>query len=152
LTDVTQAVGVKKWSSEMTPGSHHLIVFTTSTQQQPDGTLSANCGFGGGSGGFPAWAYSAQTESAALAVPDGIGMQINPNQHLFVQLHYINTDPNNTLTVHATINGETYAPGVTYTPASVFFTYATDISISGPSGTPGSSEHVCTVPAGKTFF
>src|SRR4026207_70213 len=41
-----QVAGIKRWSSTMTPGSHHLIVYFTSTANQPDGTVTEECGLG----------------------------------------------------------------------------------------------------------
>jgi hypothetical protein len=148
-----QAAGIKKWSSVMTPGSHHLIVFFTNDAQEADGTLTANCGFAGGSGlNFPIWSYSAQTATNEMDMPAGIGMQISQTQHMFVQMHYLNTNPTDPITVHVTINGETYAPEEQYTPAAAFVTYSTDIHIDGGVGMTGSITHTCSVPDGATFF
>jgi len=153
LTEVTAATGIKQWSSEMTPGSHHLIVFFTDSAEQPDGTLTANCGFAGGNGtNLPIWSYSSQQETQTMDMPAGVGMQGKAGQHLFVQMHYPDTDPNNAKTVHVTINGTTYAPTEQYTPASAFVTYSTDIHIAGGVGMTASNEHTCPVPAGKTWF
>src|SRR5687768_11699669 len=93
-TPNTEAMAIKKWESVMTPGSHHLILFTTGTQDKmPPGTVSAsNCGFGLNS----SWTYSAQTPAASVALPtdDGAGkplaIDIPPNTAGFVQMHYFN--------------------------------------------------------------
>jgi hypothetical protein len=150
-----QAAGIKKWDSVMTPGSHHLIVFFTSNASQPDGTLSSeSCGIAGGGSGlnFPIWSYASQEPVGEMAMPDGVGMQIAASQHMFIQMHYLNTNPNESITVHATLNGETYAADEQYTPASAYVTYSTDISIGAGVGTTGSNEHTCSVPSGATFF
>jgi hypothetical protein len=150
-----QATGIKKWSSVMTPGSHHLIVFFTDSADEPDETLTEDCGFFGGSGGgfdFPIWAYSAGTPEYETAMPAGVGMQVKQTQNLFVQMHYLNTSPTEPIDVHVTINAETYAPDEEYTPAAAYVTFAGDISIPGGVGMEGSVEHTCDVPAGRTFF
>jgi hypothetical protein len=147
-----QATGIKRWSSVMSPGSHHLIVFFTNDAQAADGTLTPNCGFAGGSGlNFPIWTYSAQTPEQEMLMPDGIGMQVAQDQHMFIQMHYLNTDTSNPITVHVTVNADTYAPDVQYTPSSAFVTYSTDISLD-PAPATGSNEHSCAIPSGATFY
>jgi hypothetical protein len=148
-----QAAGIKKWTSVMTPGSHHLIVFFTDSAQEPDGTLTPNCGFAGGGGvNLPIWTYSSGTPQGEMAMPTGVGQQIKQTQNMFVQMHYLNTNPNDPMTVHVTVNAETYAPEEEYIPASAFVSYSTDINIGTGVGTEGSIEHTCTPPAGTTFF
>ena len=47
-TPNTEPMAISKWKSVMTPGSHHMIMFTTSNDLMPPGTVPAtNCGFGG---------------------------------------------------------------------------------------------------------
>ncbi len=38
-TPNTEALQVNKWVSDMTPGSHHMIVFTSLGEQPADGTI-----------------------------------------------------------------------------------------------------------------
>src|SRR5262245_38931060 len=41
-------MAIQKWASHMTPGSHHMIMFLTASDQQPPGTLlTTGCGFNG---------------------------------------------------------------------------------------------------------
>src|SRR5688572_18615742 len=43
-TPNTESVAVYKWVSDMTPGSHHMIMFRTfSGSQPPDGTIDEAC-------------------------------------------------------------------------------------------------------------
>ena len=53
-TPNTDDAVVNKWVSDMTPGSHHMIVFTslTASMQPADGTID-DCSGGGGVLGFP---------------------------------------------------------------------------------------------------
>jgi hypothetical protein len=146
--DIDQAVGVKKWSSTMTPGSHHLIVYFTGSEEQPDDTITQDCG-GFGAGLPPVWTYSAQTPEAENPMPAGVGMTVNAQQKLFVQMHYLNVTPN-PISAHVVINAETYAEGEQYEPASPYITFNTEINL-GPMEA-GSVEGTCDVPAGKKFF
>jgi len=148
--DVDQQVAVKKWSSTMTQGSHHLIVYFTGDQQAADDTLTADCGgFGGTSLNPPVWTYSAQNTVAENAMPVGVGMTVQPQQHLFIQMHYLNATPS-PIDAHVTVNAETYADGESYMPAAPFITFNTLIDLP-PMGT-GSAEGTCTVPSGVKFF
>jgi hypothetical protein len=148
--DIDEDVGVKRWSSQMTPGSHHLIVYFTETQDQPDGTITTDCGVTGGGLNFPIWTYSAAQPEAAIAMPEGVGMHVKAQQHLFVQMHYLNTNPTEAIDVHVTINGETFEEGEAYERAAAYVTFNTEIDLD-----PGETDTVsgtCAVPDGAKFF
>jgi len=152
---LSTATGIKKWESKMTKGSHHLIVFMTSSALAPDGTLVDNCGLtgGGGLGEFPVWSYSSQTPDQEAPMPPGVGMEINAQQHLYVQMHYLNTT-NTDLKVHVTINGWTYKPTDTYMKAAAFVTFYTGINIpAGIGQTYDTQQITCSnTPVGVKFF
>ena len=139
--DTTDAVGVKRWTSSMTPGSHHLILYFTNDQQQPDGTLTQDCGVTGSGLNFPIWTYSAQSPENEALMPDGVGMSVGAHQHAFVQMHYLNTNPSAPITAHVSINAETYEPGTSYQRAAAYITYNTSINV--PAGSTGSSTAAC---------
>jgi hypothetical protein len=146
---LTAEAGVYKWESHMTPGSHHLILYATSTQWMPDGTMEKDCsGFSGGAD-IPAWTYASQNEDTSFTMPTGVGMTIAAGQHVFVQMHYLNTT-DAPIVAHVTINGSTFPDGMQYTKAAAFVTYDSQISI--PAMSTGSAERVCNVPAGAKFF
>ncbi len=148
--DVDQAVGVKRWSSTMTPGSHHLIMYFTDAAQMPDGEITTDCGVTGGGLDFPVWTYSAQTPEAEIAMPDGVGMRVEAQQKLFVQMHYLNTNPTESIQAHVVINADTFEDGETFQQAAAYVTYHTDIDLM-----PGETETVsgtCDVPADAQFF
>lgn len=151
---LAQPAGVKLWESKMTPGSHHLIVFFTQTAQAPDGTLQDNCGLLGGGGiqSLPVWTYSAQTEDQQSPMPDGVGMAIGANQHLYVQMHYLNTTTED-IKVHVTINGWTFPQGAQFMQAEPFISFNTNISIPGGVGMKASASGTCNnVPKGVNFY
>lgn len=138
-------MGIKRWSSQMTPGSHHLILFAGSPNQPPDGTVD-DCG---GAGTIPYWIYSAQNPTAEALMPAGVGMKIAAGQKVYVQMHYLNTG-DAALDASVTIDAEAYPAAQPYTPAAAYVTYTANFNIAPMSaGTAGAS---CRVPAGSKFF
>lgn len=148
--DIDQTLGVKEWSSTYTTGSHHLILYFVGDTGHPDGDLSTDCDLSAGGLSLPQWTYSAGTPEYTNAMPDGVGMTVNPGQKVAVQLHYLNASPSTPITAHAVINAVAYEPGTQYTPAAAFITYNQSISIP-PNGT-ASAEGTCAVPDGVSFF
>jgi len=138
-TPNTESFAINKWVSKMTPGSHHLIMFTTGTvDKQPPGTVSeAGCGFGGSASNVPNWTYSAQTPDQNMQLPtdDGTGkalaIEIPPNTAGFVQMHYFNAS-DQAIKAHVTINAEALAAGTAFTKTAAFITYNSAINI--PAG------------------
>jgi hypothetical protein len=160
-TPNTELFAMKRWSSEMTAGSHHMIMFLTGdTDVGTPGTVSdQDCGGVGNvgpSGGAPSWTYAAQTPTAELALPadDGTGkplaQEIPPNTAGFIQMHYLNaTDA--AVNAHVKLVGEAYDTGTVYTKTAPFVTYDGNITI-------GANEvgHVettsCSTPPGVKFW
>ncbi len=149
----TETYTVKKWSSVMTDGSHHMILFTLPSLSQPEGTVTAdNCDLigGGGIGNVPTWIYSAQTPTAELPLPsdDGsgkpVGMDITAGQAAVVQMHYNNTG-DAPLVAHVTINAEAYEAGVATTKTFAYVTYDADIEIDS-NGIPHKETLDCNIP------
>lgn len=146
----TETVGVKQWRSLMTPGSHHMILYFTSTELAPEGTLtSKGCG-----GGLGVWAYAAQTPEQTFTMPPQVGMTVEAGQPAFLQMHYLNAT-DHPRQVRVNLNAETYAAAETYTPASAYVTYNSNISV--PPGTPAapgtaSAGGLCTVSPDAKFF
>jgi hypothetical protein len=147
---IEQTAGVKRWESRMTPGSHHLILYFLPSLSQPEGTLTQDCEvFGGAGAGAPIWTYSSQTPEAVMALPDGVGMDIEAGQPAVIQMHYLNAG-DTTLRAHVTINGVTFEPGAIYEKAAPYVTYNTQIDI--PAGGTGFVQGTCAVPDGAKFF
>jgi len=155
-TSNTAEVSVKQWQSRMTPGSHHMILYLTPTDQQTPGTLSTSqCGLSSGSTG-PVWTYSAQTPDAESRMPanDGngvpVGQVIKAGQPGFIQMHYLNAS-DDTIHAHVELNAYAYDDGVEVTPAAPFVTFNSQIKLM--PGTPAvpykaSVSGNCSVPNG----
>ena len=149
--DLDRDVGVKRWVSHMTEGSHHMIVYFTDQAEKPDGTIDEACGgFGGGSGvNIPIWTYSAQNVDADMKIPAGVGMKVGKNQPMYIQMHYLNATEQD-LKVHVELTAETYEENETYIPAAAYVTYNTEINLKdGETKTFGGT---CAIPADAKFF
>jgi hypothetical protein len=158
-TPNTEPMAIKKWKSVMTPGSHHMIMFTTATELMPEGTVSAaNCGFGGGGSvnNTPVWTFAAQIPEFELELPtnDGNGkplaQDIAPNTPAFFQMHYLNTT-DATIKVHVTLDAEALPVGVDYTKTAAYVTYNDDLEIPGMTNNVVQSK-TCNVPANVKFW
>lgn len=156
-TPNTDLLSIKRWVSKMTPGSHHMIVYFTSSLQQPEGTVSQeNCGVGGGSLNVPSWIFAAQTIDSDMALPtdDGngqpLGMDVPPGQAGFIQMHYLNSTDDD-LKVHVTVNGEAHDAGVVATKTAAYVTFNGSLDI--PAGAMNDIEtKSCDVPANTKMW
>lgn len=148
-------LGIRRWASTMTPGMHHLILFTTTDEVQPPGSLTQGpCA--GGSGEIPEWNYAAHDLAEELVLPadDGGGtplaIEIAPDQAAFLQMHVVN-DSAEPITVSASLVAEALAPGVDYTRTATYLT--TNINLSIPPGAVGYTvEETCPTPDGVKFW
>lgn len=164
-TPNTETMAVNRWQSDMTPGSHHMIMYTSTNEIMPAGTITAeDCGIGAGqSTSFPAWTYAAQTPQFDLQLPqtDGgspgkpLAMEIAPSTPAFFQMHYYNPS-DNPLQVQVTLNAYALDKGEAFTKTAVYVTYNSNIEIP-----PMAVNHVepaaardasCTVPANSKFW
>lgn len=165
-TPNTEPMAINKWKSVMTPGSHHMIMFTTGdTDVQPVGTVSAqNCGFGGVTTNRPVWTYAAQTVESEVVLPsdDGEGKPlaqvIQPNTAGFFQMHYLNAT-DEVLTVHVTLNAEALEASAAFTSTAAYVTYNAGLSIDplDPGEEPsvangGIAAKTCSTPANTKFW
>jgi hypothetical protein len=147
------ALGVKRWTSKMSLGSHHMIVYALASGGEPDGTLEEDCNVLGGAGvsGLPAWSYSAQTPEADFVMPEGVGIKLGANQKIVIEMHYLNatTAP---LDAHVELTGEYFAEGEEFTPAAAYITYDSTISIPAGVGQEGTGGGSCALPDDAQFF
>jgi hypothetical protein len=147
-------VGVRRWRSRMTAGSHHLILFRTQEPLRPDDTLEPCGGFGGdfrtdGFASLPIWTYAAQEPEVEQRLPEGVGMALEADQPMIIQMHYFNTTAE-TLRPEIVIDVDTYAPDADIIPAGPYITFHPSIEVE-PHDT-GFVEGNCPVPAGAQFF
>ena len=155
-TPNTEPMAINRWKSQMTAGSHHMILFLTGdTDKMPPGTVSEDaCGFS--SFPPPEWTFAAQTLEADLTLPadDGAGQplaqEVPDGTAGFIQMHYFNgaDDP---IKAHVVIDAEALDMGVPYTKTAPFITYNSNIDIA-----PYAKDHVetssCSVPATAKFW
>jgi hypothetical protein len=156
-TNNTSTVAINKWSSTMSPGSHHIIVFTGGPNHADGLDMTNSCGFGGTTGtNQPAWTYSAQTPENELDLPadDGTGkplaQPIAANTQGAIQMHYIN-NTDNTITAHDTLHGYALPDGAAFTQTAPYITYNNSISI-GPNATGVVASATCSVPTEKFWL
>lgn len=146
-------LGIRAWQSTMSEGSHHLIMFFTREAARPDGTLE-ECGLGGlfspaSLGGVPIWAYAAQEPESEIVFPDGVGYPIRTEQHLFLQMHYLNPT-GEVMRPSIRVVGSSYPEGTEYQRAGVYATFNTQIEV--PPGETGSVAATCEVSPDLNFF
>jgi len=99
--DQTFAVG--EWDSQMSPGSHHFILYRSDT----DATASAqgvltNPGCTQGFGG-DTWLYTMGSPRGHLPFPDGVAMELTAHEKIDFDMHYINTT-SESLQAHIALN------------------------------------------------
>jgi len=149
------ALAIKKWTSDMTSGTHHLIVYAGTAGQPADGLSTAACGLGTGTT-FPPWLYASHTAHGELALPadDGtgkpVGMAVAAGQPMFIQIYFVNTTAT-ALAAHVTLSAYAYPASTTYTQTDAFVTYNSMLSIP-PGGTNVVASKTCSVPSGGKFW
>jgi hypothetical protein len=148
-TPNTETVAIHKWVSDMTPGSHHMIMFRSLDGMQPaDGTIDETC-----SGGIPVPVYGTQIPHEETLFPDDDGFgkplaqDIPPGSKGYFQMHYFNTS-DDVLTVNVTLEAFALPTGTEYTRTDLFATYNADISIP-PGATNYTVSATCDTVLGK---
>jgi hypothetical protein len=158
-TSNTATVSVNKWVSDMTPGSHHMIMFLTpnNSSPPPDGTIDENCSFGSSPSDIASWTFaSAQPHlEADLPADDGTGkplaQNIAPNSAGFIQMHYLNATDND-LTVHVDLKAYALDSGTAYTQTAPYITYVKNFSVPPGTSTVTGSCDTPNVPGGAKFW
>jgi hypothetical protein len=157
-TPNTEPLAISKWTSELGPGSHHMILFFNSDDQPADGTLADNCTAAGpGATSLGAtWVFAAQQAQFELETPadDGTGkpiaMTVPAHQAAFLQIHYINAS-DAPLTTHVTLDAYALAAGTEFTETAPLITYNSTIQIA-PHETGHLESRSCGTPAGVQFW
>jgi hypothetical protein len=155
-TPNTETVAVHKWISDLTPGSHHMIMFLNPGGSQPaDGTIDENCGIGGATN-IPVWTFATQTPHLEEDLPadDGTGkplaQNIPANTAGFFQMHYLNASDTDEM-VHVDLKAYALDAGTAYTQTDAYITYVYNFSVpAGATGYPVNGS--CNVPTGEKFW
>ena len=159
-TPNTSTVAVNKWISDMTPGSHHMIMFLNPGGSQPaDGTIDDNCGIntsGGQTTNLPVWTFATQTQHLEEDLPgdDGAGkplaQNIPANTAGYFQMHYLNASDTDEM-VHVDLKAYALADGAAYTQTDAYITYVYNFSV--PANATGYAVNgSCATPSGAKFW
>ncbi len=149
-TPNTVALPIDKWVSDMTPGSHHMILFTGGPSHADGLDMTNSCGLGTSTTNVAKWVYASQTSHQEQDLPadDGTGKPlaqlIEPNTEAAFQMHYLNTT-DTPLTAHVELKAYALATGAAYTQTDAYITYNQSISIP-PGATNYTVSATCTVP------
>lgn len=157
-TPNTSPIAVNKWVSDMTQGSHHMILFLGGPEHADGIDPNNTCGngTGGGTSNQPNWTFASQTPHLEEDLPtdDGAGKPlaqvIQPNTVAAFQMHYLNATDNE-LKAHVTLSAYKLDDAVAYTRTDAYVTYQYQINIPAHATNvkvPGS----CPVPAGAKFW
>jgi hypothetical protein len=150
-TPNTDNIHVHKWVSDMSPGSHHMIYFSSLGGNQPaDGTVDDCEG-----AGQPLPVYGAQTPHNEADFPlDDVGVQlaqvITPNAKGYFQMHYVNAG-DVPLQAHVQLSAYALPLEQTFTRTDLFGTYNADINIP-PHATNFKVSATCDVTEGAKFW
>lgn len=152
-TTNTKPIAVNRWVSDMTPGSHHMILFVGGPEHA-DGLAEDDCSFNFAKGlSQPSWVFASQTAHSEqlLPVDDGAGKPlaqvIQPNSVAAFQMHYLNsTDV--PLTAHNDLEAYALPETTEFTQTAPYVTYNFDISI-GPGAIGTTATATCPAPSGK---
>ena len=157
-TSNTQPAPVDKWESDMTPGSHHLILFIGGASHADGLDMTNSCGLGTSASGTnpPIWVYASQVPQQTEQIPadDGNGkplaQMIQPNSEAAIQMHYLNVS-DQTITAHVHVAAYALPATTTFTETDAYITYNQDIAIpGGATNYPVSAS--CNLPQGVKFW
>ena len=155
-TTNTSPVVINKWVSDMTPGSHHLILFTGGPAHADGLDMTNSCGLGTSATNPAVWVYASQIPHQEMDLPadDGtgkpLGQVIKPNTQGAIQMHYLNAS-DTTITAHVHLQGFAMPAGAAYTETDAYITYNQDISIP-PGATNFKVSATCALPANAKFW
>jgi hypothetical protein len=140
---------VARFESNMSKGSHHLILFGLEKATVPDGTLGDCRLRSGGARAVPVPLYVAQEEHQETAFPRGIAMPLKAKQPVAIQMHYLNPTAA-PITVQVEIKIHALEAGTPFEPAGIFASFHDDIAVP-PRGTQ-TVKGRCRAPEGVKFL
>jgi hypothetical protein len=104
---------IREWESEMTPGSHHLLLFYQNNAT--NGPLETCSGLE-----FKSGPYGAQSPHAKITYPAGVAAGLGATQGLRFASHYLNASPN-AIMAQVKVIIRRAQPGTVMHRAGVFF-------------------------------
>jgi len=135
---------VGRWVSQMSPGSHHFILYAGGSAQ--DGQFDSSGCRSGATGGQ--WVYASSKPDNQMPMPEGVAMPMAAHQKINFDMHYINTG-SSVLNAQVRLNIErTQSPNPQRAGALITF----NTSISVPAMGTQTVQGTCTPPAGANFF
>jgi hypothetical protein len=136
-------IEVQEWESDMTQGSHHLLVF-----YEPNAQNSAVASCSGLE--FASGPYGAQTPRAKVTYPAGVAAVVKANQGLRFASHYLNASPNPVDAVVRVVLRKAQ-PGSVQHRAGVFFFNNLNIFLQA-NPNPQTLTKTCKVPRDVYFL
>jgi len=152
----TGTLGVGRFSSVFGADVQHIIVYVTTSDHLPPGTLSSSdCGLAAAGASNPRRVYQAHHTRESLRMPsdDGSGMpvavELAANQPAFAEMYFANADvvP---VTTSVTFSANGLAGAQSYTKTATYMLYNGNINV--PSNSSGTATDSCAVPGGVKFW
>ena len=144
-----------KGQHQYTPGSHHLLMYTTDLTSIPagqSGVQSCYEGTGGANnvmGHVRGVLYAGQVPMGSEPLPPGIGLETSPSQVLLFQVHYLNATASS-LDVKVDVQLTLDTGNDIVQKAGIFFFY--DPFIDVPAGAMAKASMRCPVPDDITLL
>jgi hypothetical protein len=137
-----------------TPGSHHMLLYTTALTSIPaGGDQLADCYEGTGNNimaNATGILYGGQTPTGEEDLPAGIGLPTKANEVLIFQTHYLNASASDIdATVNVSLTLDTNAADI-QTQAGIIFFY--DPFIDVPPGATAKASMRCQIPSDITLL
>jgi len=137
-----------------TPGSHHLLLYTTALTSIPAGGEQVTDCYEGTGNNIMSNArgvlYGGQTPTGSETYPQGIGLPTTASEVLIFQVHYLNASAND---LQAQVNVDlTFDPNAAdiTTQAGMIFFY--DPFIDVPAGATATAQMRCLIPSDITLL
>lgn len=141
-----------KGQHEYTPGSHHLLLYTTDLTTIPAGQTGVQSCYEGSSGVMShvtGVLYAGQVPMGSETLPPGVGLETSPGQVLLFQVHYLNATPS-TLDVKVNVQLTLDVTPTIDQKAGILFFY--DPYIDVPAGAMAKASMRCPIPSDITLL
>lgn len=142
-----------KGQHEYTPGSHHLLLYTTDLTTIPAGQTGVqSCYEGTGSNSVMSHVngvlYAGQVPMGSETLPPGVGLETTPSQVLLFQVHYLNATAS-AIDAHVSVHLTTQTTPVKENAGILFFY---DPFIDVPQGAGAVAAMRCPIKQNITLF